>query len=213
MRLRAVLFDLDGTLIDSYRDIALHLNRTLRDFSMEEVDVESVRHMVGGGAKNLLKRFFSDGTLEEAIGVFMEYYMQEPVIHTRTFEGIKELLACLKEEGICMAVVTNKMEKLSREILNRLSLTNYFSFIVGGDTYAEKKPSSIPVLKTLDVLGIKSNEAIMLGDTEADITAGKLAGTWTGLAKWGYIKSMGEKPHFEFDRPLDLCLLLRQGTG
>lgn len=207
MHIKAILFDLDGTLIDSYRDIGIHLNKTLRDFGLQEVDLESVRELIGGGARELLRRFFSDGHLEEAIKVFRNYYMEQPVIYTRPFEGIPQVLDSASSKGIKLAVVTNKMEVLSRLILERLGMAGYFSVIVGGDTLSEKKPSPLPVVHALKELGVSPTEALMIGDTEADLTAGRLAGTKRGLAKWGYVKVEEEVPDFEFVKPLDLLQL------
>lgn len=211
MHLKALLFDLDGTLVDSYRDIGIHLNRTLRDFGLAQVNVEDVRGMVGGGARELLRRFFSDGLLEEALGVFRDYYMKEPVIHTKPFEGVREALSYAKSRGVELAVVTNKMEVLSRAILEELGLSDYFSLVVGGDTFREKKPSPMPVLEALSSLRLSSPEAIMVGDTEADMTAGRLAGVKRALAKWGYVRLEKEIPDFELEQPSDLIRTFLNG--
>lgn len=208
MHVRAILFDLDGTLIDSYIDIGLHLNRTLKDFSMPEVDIEKVRFMVGGGARELLKRFFSDGLLEHALQVFRSYYYKEPVIHTKPFEGIVDLLEYAKSKGLRLAVITNKMEELSKLILKDLGLWEYFSLVVGGDTYPEKKPSPLPVLETLKALGLSKEEVIIVGDTEADMKAGRLAGIKRGLANWGYVRLEEERPDYIFERPENIKELI-----
>ncbi len=210
MHIRAVIFDLDGTLIDSYRDIGIHLNRTLRDFGLEGVDVEKVRHMVGGGARELLKRFFPNGLLEEALKVFRKYYLEEPVIHTRAFDGIERVLKEARERRIALAVATNKMEELSRLILKRLGLYDYFSVVVGGDTFSEKKPSPLPLIEVLKRLGIPAEEALMVGDTEADLTAGRLAGMKRALAKWGYVRVEKETADYELESPEELISLFEK---
>ncbi|MCS7277966.1 MAG: HAD-IA family hydrolase [Aquificaceae bacterium] len=208
MHIEVVLFDLDGTLIDSYKDIGTHLNRTLRHFGREEIEIESVRHMVGGGARELLRRFFSNGSLEEALRVFRDYYMKEPVLHTKPYEGIVELLEYLKGKGMRLAVVTNKMEGLSRVILEKLGLLGYFHVVVGGDTYPEKKPSPLPLLQSLKRMQSNPEEAIMIGDTEADMKAGRLAGTKRGLALWGYVKLIEEVPDYSFKTPMEVKELI-----
>ncbi len=205
MYLKAILFDLDGTLIDSYKDIGIHLNKTLKNFNKPQVEIEAVRYMVGGGARELLKRFFQDGTLEKALKIFREYYLKEPVIHTKPFEGIKEVLERAKSKGIGLAVVTNKMESLSKVILQELGMAEYFSVVIGGDTLSEKKPSALPVLEAIRHVKVLPSEAIMVGDTEADLKAGRLAGVKRGLAKWGYVKVQEEVPDFELQSPLDLA--------
>ncbi|MEJ7554171.1 MAG: HAD-IA family hydrolase [Aquificaceae bacterium] len=205
MHLKAILFDLDGTLIDSYRDIAIHLNKTLKDFNKPQVEIQEVKYMVGGGARELLKRFFQDGILEEALKVFREYYLKEPVIHTKPFDGIMEVLERARSKGIELAVVTNKMESLSKVILQELSMAEYFSVVIGGDTLSEKKPSPLPVLEALRHVGALPSEAIIVGDTEADLKAGRLAGVKRGLALWGYVKVQEEVPDFELHSPSDLA--------
>lgn len=208
MLVRALLFDLDGTLIDSYKDIGIHLNRTLRDFKRPPVNIEEVKLMIGGGARELLKRFFTDGPLEEALEVFRKYYMEEPVIYTKPFEGVEKLLEKAKSKGIKLAVVTNKREELSRLILKELKLLDYFSLLVGGNTYPEKKPSPVPVIETLRALGASAQDSLIVGDTEADLKAGRLAGTKRGLALWGYVKALEEIPDYTFERPKDIEKLI-----
>lgn len=208
MHIRALLFDLDGTLIDSYKDIGIHLNKTLELFGLEPVEIEEVKAMIGGGARELLKRFFSDGLLEEALRVFRDFYLKEPVIHTRPYEGIGELLEYAKGKGIPMAVVSNKMEELSVKILKELGLYEYFEVVAGGDTYAEKKPSPLPVIETIKRLRVDPAHTLMVGDTSSDIRAGRLAGTLTGLANWGYVRIEEEKPDYTFENPQDVVLLL-----
>ncbi|MCS6875358.1 MAG: HAD-IA family hydrolase [Aquificaceae bacterium] len=208
MYLKAVLFDLDGTLIDSYKDIGIHLNKTLRQFGRQQVDIEDVKHMVGGGARELLSRFFSDELLEEALEVFREHYMAEPVCYTKPFEGVEEALKYLKDRGIKLAVVTNKMESLSSFILEKLGLTDYFCCLVGGDTYPEKKPSPLPLLEVMKSVRVSPEEAIMIGDTDTDLKAGRLAGVNRGLAMWGYVRVKEEKPDFILESPLDLKKLV-----
>ena len=207
--LKAVFFDLDGTLIDSYVDIGIHLNATLRDFGRDEVDIQSVRHMIGGGAKSLLARFF-DKDLEEALSVFRNYYMEKPVIYTKPYNGVEDILRKLKDMGFYLGVITNKMEALSRRILEHLNLDSYFNLVIGGDTFEEKKPSPLPVIKALELLGISKNEALMIGDTDADITAGKLAGTKTALALWGYVKHNGQKPDFFLESVYEIDDLIKR---
>ncbi len=208
MHLRAIIFDLDGTLIDSYMDIGIHLNKTLRDFNKPEVDIQEVKHMIGGGARELIKRFFPDGLLEQALETFRKYYIAQPVIHTKPFDGIVELLEYAKKKDIRLAVVTNKMESLSRLILERLDLIKYFSLLVGGDTYPEKKPSPLPIIEALKTLSVSPSESLMVGDTEADLKAGRLSGLKRGLANWGYVKVIEEVPDYIFQSPLDIKELI-----
>ncbi len=96
------------------------------------------------------------------------------------------------------------MEDLCKRILKELRLDGYFEVVVGGDTFEEKKPSPLPVLKTLEILGISPEDTLMVGDTDADITAGRLAGVKTALAKWGYVRLNGTQPDFFLEEPREL---------
>lgn len=213
MRLRAVLFDLDGTLIDSAEDIGLALKKTLKDIGLEELYPDDVRKYIGGGVKALLERVLGDKFREEYVELFRRHYLSNPVVYTKPYEGVPEVLEELKGKGVKLAVVSNKLEELSREILRRLDLLDYFDFVAGGDTFPEKKPSPVPVLKTLDILGEEPGGALIVGDTEADIVAGKSAGTSTALASWGYVRINSVKPDFVFKKPLEILSVLDSFGG
>ena len=213
MRLRAVLFDLDGTLIDSAEDIGLALKKTLKDIGLEELYPDDVRKYIGGGVKALLERVLGDKFREEYVELFRRHYLSNPVVYTKPYEGVPEVLKELKGRGVKLAVVSNKLEELSREILRRLNLLDYFDFFAGGDTFPEKKPSPVPVLKTLEILGEEPGGALIVGDTEADIVAGKSAGTSTALASWGYVRINSVKPDFVFKKPLEILSVLDSFGG
>lgn len=207
MRLRLFIFDLDGTLVDSYLDISMCVNSVLRDLGKDEVCPEDIKKLIGGGARKLIEKLFPDNEVEIALKLFRKYYRENPVVYTRAYEGIKEALTYLKAEGNYLAVVTNKMEDLSVEILRRLNLSQYFDIIVGGDTFPEKKPSPLPVREVLNSLNVDNEHAIMIGDTDADVRAGKDAGVWTALATWGYVRLDGVKPDFILSKPADIINL------
>jgi len=204
---KAFLFDLDGTLIDSAGDIALALKKTLKELGMEDRMPSDVRNLIGGGVKALLERVLGEDFREEYVSVFRKHYISEPVVYTKPYDGIKQALSKLRSEGISLAVVTNKLEDLSVEILRRLDMLDYFDVVVGGNTFSEKKPSPLPVIKTLEFLKVEPEEAVMVGDTEADILAGKGAGIKTALAKWGYVKMGSAEPDFFLEKPYELLNL------
>jgi phosphoglycolate phosphatase len=204
---KVFLFDLDGTLIDSAEDIALNLRLTLRDIGLEERMPKDVRELIGGGVRVLLERVLGEDFREEHLKVFRNHYMSNPVVHTKLYPGVREVLKDLRAEGKVLAVVSNKLEDLSREILRRLGVLELFDLVVGGDTFPEKKPSPLPVLKTLELVGHSPHEAVMIGDTEADITAGRCAGTKTALALWGYVKLNSERPDYILRSPREILSL------
>ncbi|WP_457600128.1 HAD family hydrolase [Hydrogenivirga sp.] len=202
--MKAVLFDLDGTLIDSADDIALSLRLTLDELGMSERMPEDVRRLIGGGVKALLQKVLGEDFREEYVKVFRKHYLSNPVVYTRPYEGIPELLTELKKGGVLLAVVTNKLEELSTEILKRLGMLSLFEIVVGGDTFGEKKPSPIPLLKALEFMGVEPEESLMVGDTSADIQAGRNAGTKTALAEWGYVQLNSAEPDLYLSSPEDL---------
>ncbi len=205
--MKAVLFDLDGTVIDSAKDIELCLKKTLRDIGMEDRMPENVRSLIGGGVKALLEKVLKEDFKEEYVEIFRKHYLENPVVHTKLYDGIEEVLKELKKRGIKLAVVSNKLEELSKKILEILKVHEYFDFIAGGDTFKEKKPSPVPVIKTLEVLNVKPEDALVVGDTSADIEAGLKAGTKTALASWGYVRLDSVKPDYILKRPEDLLNL------
>ncbi|RLJ71387.1 phosphoglycolate phosphatase [Hydrogenivirga caldilitoris] len=210
--MKAYLFDLDGTLIDSADDIALALQETLKELGMPEKMPENVRRLIGGGVKALLEQVLGEDFREEYVRVFRKYYVGNPVVYTRPYPGIPETLQALKKRGVPLVVVTNKLEELSLRILEKLELLDFFELVVGGDTFSEKKPSPLPILKALEFIGIEPGEALMIGDTEADIESGRKAGTKTALAKWGYVRLNSLKPDYLLNRPEELLSLASQGS-
>ncbi len=210
MRLKLFIFDLDGTLIDSYMDIGMCVNKVLQEMGKDPIDPEKVKDWIGGGARKLLERLFPDEEVDKALELFRRFYRENPVVHTKAYEGIGEVLDYLRSRGSFLAVVTNKMEDLSREILRRLELLHYFDAVVGGDTFPEKKPSPLPIKQVMKQLGVSPQESIIVGDTSSDICAGKGAGIWTALAKWGYVKLDSVMPDFFLSEPKDVIELLEK---
>ncbi len=211
--MNAVIFDLDGTLIDSAEDIGLALKRTLDELGLTYLMPKDVSRLIGGGVRALLERVLGERFREEHVKIFRKYYFDMPVYNTKPYPGVPETLEKLKDLGIPMIVVTNKMEDLSREILKILGLDRYFELIVGGDTFGEKKPSPLPVRKALENLGLEPASALMVGDTDSDIIAGRLAGTKTAVALWGYVHSTTERADFELESPLEIVSLAEQVSG
>ncbi len=211
--MKAVLFDLDGTLIDSAEDIALALRLTLDEIGMPQRMPPDVRGLIGGGVRALLEKVLGKDFREEHVRVFRRHYIENPVVHTKPYPGMEETLRELRSRGVKLAVVTNKLEELSVEILRRLKLIDLFDLVVGGDTFEEKKPSPVPILKTLEFIGVDPEESLMVGDTEADILSGKGAGTRTALALWGYVKTNSVKPDIYLSSPIELLSLAWRVSG
>jgi len=189
--LKTFLFDLDGTLINSADDIAEAVNYTLRQLNRVPLPKEEIVKYVGYGAKKLMKdvlKVEDEELIQKGTQIFREFYLFNPCVYTTPYPYTEELLKVLKENNKKVGVITNKYEEVSKRILDKLGLSKYIDIVVGGDTAGEKKPSAKPVNYALDGLNAKSEESILIGDSEVDIQAGKNANTKTGLVLYGYGK-------------------------
>ncbi len=189
--LKTFLFDLDGTLINSADDIAEAVNYTLKQLNREPLPKEEIVKYVGYGAKKLMEDVLNvedEELIQKATYIFREFYLSNPCVYTTPYPYTEELLKVLKENNKKVGVITNKYEEVSKRILDKLGLSKYIDIVVGGDTVGEKKPSAKPVNYALDRLNAKSEESILIGDSEVDIQAGKNANTKTGLVLYGYGK-------------------------
>ncbi len=205
--LKLVIFDLDGTLIDSAEDIALHVGRVFREMKGEGLSHEEVKKNIGDGARSLLANFFEGQELEKALEKFLCYYTLEPVIHTKPYEGVIDALESLKERGKLLAVATNKPHAITLEVLKKLKMLHYFDEILGADLLPEKKPSPLPLLEIAKRLEVPPEFALMVGDSENDILAGKGAGMLTAHAGWGY-KAPQSPPDYHLNNLKDLLEII-----
>jgi phosphoglycolate phosphatase len=205
--IRLVIFDLDGTLIDSAEDIALHVGRVYRELKGKDVPADEVKKNIGDGARSLLSNFFQGQELEEALERFLHYYISEPVIHTKPYEGVVETLESLKERGVLLAIATNKPHAITLEVLKRLKMLHYFDEVLGADLLQEKKPSPLPLLEIAKRLGVSPGLSLMVGDSENDILAGRRAGMLTAHVCWGY-KTPQSPPDYHLDNPKELLRLI-----
>ena len=205
--IRLVIFDLDGTLIDSAEDIALHVGRVYRELKGKDVPADEVKKNIGDGARSLLANFFQGQELEEALERFLRYYISEPVIHTKPYEGVVDTLESLKERGILLAVATNKPHAITLEVLKRLKMFHYFDEVLGADLLPEKKPSPLLLLEIAKRLEVPPELGLMVGDSENDILAGRRAGMLTAHARWGY-KAPQSPPDYHLDNPKELLRLI-----
>jgi phosphoglycolate phosphatase len=189
MTIALVLFDLDGTLVESLDDLTDAVNHMLADFGRQQLDPAQVRQLVGKGARNLVQRALASDSAEEisrGLAIFTAFNALHIADKSRLYPGVPELLQELTDKGIRMAVISNKQEALSRLILKALEIDIYFDIIAGGDTFSEMKPSPLPLLKVIDELDCSTAEAAMVGDSINDIQAGNRAGITTIGCRWGY---------------------------
>ena len=187
--LELYIFDLDGTLLDSGKDIALAANYAFEKLNLKTFSEEEITSKVGYGAKKLIEDLIPEYPQEikdKALECFKEFYYSNPVIYSRLYEGAEETLKKLKELSKKVAVVTNKYEALSVEILKKLNVIDYIDLVVGADTTSEKKPHPLPVFYTLEKLKSDKDKSIIIGDSETDVLTGKNAGIKTALVLQGY---------------------------
>jgi phosphoglycolate phosphatase len=189
MIIRAVLFDLDGTLIDSLEDLTDAVNHIRSAYSHPPLTADAVRMRVGKGARNLVQQVLpdvADAEIDRALGMFLDFNRQHIADNSRLYPGIPEILQELAAQDVKMAVISNKNEDLSTMILQTLGIHDLFECICGGDTYPESKPSPLPLLKVAGKLGIAPHECVMVGDSINDIQAGQRANITSIACTWGY---------------------------
>ncbi|RMF47213.1 MAG: HAD family hydrolase [Deltaproteobacteria bacterium] len=207
MTFSGLIFDLDGTLLDSLPDLTLAANVIRNRLGLEPVDADRVRACVGDGARKLLERLLPEELFsDERLAQFLAIYRQHLTDQTRPFEGIPQLLERLS--GHPRALITNKPVEMAREILDRLDLARHFSVVFGGDSFPEKKPHPRPLLETLKRLGTPAATTLMIGDHHTDLYAARAADMPFCFCRWGYGHTDGETADFEAGSVADLARLL-----
>jgi len=207
---RLLIFDLDGTLVDSCEDLAISVNAARVGMGMQPLPHEQIRGYVGHGAPMLVRRSLgpeaSDADVERALGFFREHYRGHLLDNTETYPGVREALEALAGRGFvgdarrAMAVLTNKPTDFSEEILKGLGLRHYFGSVYGGESFERKKPDPIGVETLLRELHVAPREAMMIGDAEIDVQTARNAGVWACGVTYG-LGSQGLAAH-----PPDLLL-------
>ncbi|MBM3542421.1 MAG: phosphoglycolate phosphatase, partial [Alphaproteobacteria bacterium] len=190
---KAVVFDLDGTLVDSAPDIHAALNATLAQAGRAGVDLATATRFVGDGARKLVARGFAatggeiDGAeLDDHCRAFLDAYAADAVTLTRPYRGASQMLLALKAEGRMLGVCTNKPDALTMAVLTRLGLAPHFEAIVGPDRVARKKPDAEHLLTTLRAMGAAPAEAVMIGDSANDVTVARAAGATAIAVSFGF---------------------------
>ena len=189
MTIALVLFDLDGTLVDSLQDLTDAVNHMLAGFGRQILCQSEVRQLVGKGARNLVQRALATNSsvdIESGLAAFTEFNESHIADKSRLYPGALELLQQLTADGIRLAVISNKNESLSRLILKTLKVDKYFDIIAGGDTFPEMKPSPLPLERVIEEFSCSPTKVVMVGDSINDIKAGNQAGIITIGCRWGY---------------------------
>ncbi len=184
-----IIFDLDGTLIDSSGDIAWAAKRTLESMGYGPLDTGTVKASIGSGVVSLLSSLMpGEGpeSIERARRAFLELYSTRLTVETRLYEGVEETLGFFREKGKLMAIVTNKPIGLTNGIVGALKIGGFFKMVLGGDSLVTKKPRPEPVLKVLGELDSTASGAVFVGDSAIDCEAGRNAGVRTIGAAYGF---------------------------
>src|ERR1700687_284729 len=195
-RVRLLVFDLDGTLIDSRLDLVHSVNATLRHLGRPELDGDVIASYVGDGAPVLVRRVLGDADmndealLRDALEYFLGYYRLHKLDHTTVYEGIPETLADLahSSNGVqrVMAVLSNKPVNPSRQIVQALGLGHFFVSVYGGNSFTTKKPDPLGVETILQETGVGADEALMIGDSGVDVLTGRNGGVWYCGVTYGF---------------------------
>lgn len=190
---KAVLFDLDGTLIDSAPDICAAVNELLATRGLPPVSVEQAARMIGNGVEKLVERAFvavdhplDPADLKRALADMAPIYLRHTINLTTLMPGVREAMASLHVNGVAMAVVTNKPQAATRDILRHFGLEEMLSAVIGGDAVVNKKPAPDALFLALSKMNVGVESAVMVGDSKADAGAGRNAGVPVILVRGGY---------------------------
>jgi phosphoglycolate phosphatase len=188
-----VMFDLDGTLVDSVPDLVFAVNAMLKDLGAVPVEESQVRQWVGNGAAKLVERALIQANLlldatniEASLTLFKQYYRQHCAVDTCLYEGVMHCLRALHERNIVMTIITNKPREFVPAILASLNITHFFTLIIGGDDLAERKPSPLPLLHCIKQVQCAIDTVVMVGDSKNDIDAARQAGIPVVAVNYGY---------------------------
>lgn len=208
--LDTIIFDLDGTLVDASPDIANATNYVLRQIGAEEVPQQIIARYIGGGAEMLWRRVLgsqADQLMATVLPMFMERYNKYYCVETSLYPGVMDVLFALRKARIKMGIATQKVEKITFGIIDQLQIREFFPVVIGPESVQNRKPHPESLLLILDRLGSRAEHALMVGDTPADIQAGKAAGVGTVAVGYGYggkEELSDTKPDYMIDCLVDL---------
>jgi len=218
--MKLAVFDLDGTLIDSRRDLADSANVMLAGYGAGPLSEEQIASMVGSGAATLVKRVITaagvDAPPDEALARFLSAYDARLTHHTRPYDGIPALLDDLRAADVSMAVLTNKPLEQSVRILDAFNLSKYFQWVIGGDGPWPRKPAPEGMQFLLQQADVRADETVLVGDSTIDLQTSRNAGVAICLARYGFgfaDLSAGELQGHEsvVDTPAEIAGVLRAG--
>jgi phosphoglycolate phosphatase len=217
-----IIFDLDGTLVDSKLDLAHSVNATRRHFGLDSMENDLVYSYVGNGAPVLIRKamgpHYSEEEIRKALEYFLAYYREHMLDHTRLYPGVREALDRLKAAGISLSVLTNKPVHFSRDILAGLGVGGHFFRVYGGNSFEQKKPDPMGVYALLAESGVPKEKAMIVGDSAVDVLTARNAGVPVCGVTYGFQpETLREQPpDFTVDRMeqlADMLVAQRQSEG
>lgn len=214
---RAVLFDLDGTLIDSAPDLAGAANAMRISRKLSPIPPDRYRAHSGSGARGMLRVAFDTGpgdhAFEDLKQEFFDHYQDQLLLQTRPFEGVDGLLRALVEQGLCWGVVTNKGERFTRPLIQSMPLFAGAATVISGDTTPHTKPHPEPLLEAARRIGVPPANCLYVGDDIRDIQAGRAAGMHTVAAMYGYLGPEANVSTWGADEIIEVPLGLLKWLG
>ena len=185
-----IVFDLDGTLIDSSKDLALSMNAMLEHFGRPPLDPEVIYSYVGNGAPVLVHRALgpdgSEELLQQALQFFLKFYRAHSLEHTELYPGVRAMIENLAAAGHRQAILTNKPVRISFDIVGALGLQKYFMRVYGGDSFLAKKPDPIGIVALRNEAGASADQTLMVGDSGVDVQTARNAGIRSCGVAWGF---------------------------
>lgn len=185
-----IVFDLDGTLIDSSTDLAFSMNATREHFGLSPLDPKLINSYVGNGPEALVRRAVgpapSESTIAHALQLFLKFYQAHSLEHTRLYPGIREAVYELSGADHTMAVLTNKPVRISLDILQGLGLERHFFRVCGGDSFPSKKPDPVGVYELITEAKANASETLLVGDSGVDVRTARNAGIRCCGVTWGF---------------------------
>jgi phosphoglycolate phosphatase len=208
-----LIFDLDGTLIDSSEDLAIAMNATRVHMGLAEIDPGLIYSYVGNGAAVLVRRALGLGMDEESfqrgLSFFLKFYRAHALEHTQLYPGIRASIEELHGNRHSLAVLTNKPGRIGSDILQAVGVAKYFFRIYGGDSLSEKKPDPIGIQLLREEVQAKADETLMIGDSSVDVQAAINAGVRSCGVMWGFQPKSFEqyRPDYLIDDPKEISVL------
>ena len=214
--LRSVLFDLDGTLLDTAPDLAFACNTAVLEAGLEPQAIADLKPLISGGAPAMLRYTLAQNSrpvpFEPLLERMLELYQSNIATHTRFFDGVETVLDELERRNLSWGIVTNKITRFTEPLLQALNFQDRPGCVISGDTVPEKKPHPLPMLEACRRIGSEPQECVYIGDARRDIEAGRNAGMITLAALYGYVGASDPAHTWGADnlieQPLDLLTWL-----